>query len=305
MARRVLDATCASWEAVRTRLWGRSAARAPVKPEVALSALQALQAIDKRPEVWLRRLAEELSSLGVVEPLSRRASVRSGRKSLDPRPRVVALSIPDQVRIVVPDAAPSLAVSLFSADALGRAVALSWTQSGLPAAFSFPLAGSVGRTLGVLFAQLLADPTFVSRCSGVSVRASERFASDVAMVLLFELRWTAAASLAGASENPRQLFHEAVSVDVPEPLRFLATKTPTARRARLGARLSGLALPCVLRERFNEDWFRNPRAGKPLLGAASQGGQVSSEALFRLCDSELSADTVADLCAERVLELLG
>ena len=38
------------------------------------------------------------------------------------------------------------------------------------------------------------------------------------------------------------------------------------------------AIVAVLRERFDEDWFRNPRAAEPLRAAASRGLGLSIEA---------------------------
>jgi len=45
----------------------------------------------------------------------------------------------------------------------------------------------------------------------------------------------------------------------------------------LRAALAAPAIAMALRERYDEDWFRNPRVAEPLRAAATRGGTLAVE----------------------------
>src|SRR5690606_26061358 len=102
-----------------------------------------------------------------------------------------------------------------------------------------------------------------------------------ALVELLSLRLDAAAITvpAGAShEEAADALYRALGLPCTEPtLASLALLPPPSRAARLRGRLGGLALWNGLRDRFDVDWYANPRARDVLRGAAGQGEGVTIE----------------------------
>ncbi|HEY8367946.1 MAG TPA: hypothetical protein VIM86_01380, partial [Thermodesulfobacteriota bacterium] len=81
------------------------------------------------------------------------------------------------------------------------------------------------------------------------------------------------------AERYREALHRAVGVDYPAE-NYLADVDPGFYSARyLRAWMFEAQLRDVLEERFDEDWFRNPRAGTFLAGLWAEGQPARLEAL--------------------------
>ena len=149
-----------------------------------------------------------------------------------------------------------------------------WADASASRSLPLPLAHAPSelprRTLGALFAGLVRSAPFLVRVLGLSRSDAERAARAMAKVSLFAWRLSAARlllrepALAGDARGVREAAdtHVARALLAPFPteLALVAprlTETDPARFVAFGeaARLAG-----ELRDRWDEDWFRNPRA---------------------------------------------
>lgn len=283
-ARATLRATEDVWAEALERL--RHTAATPIEtwPDL-LHALRAPRLDDLvSPRRRFRRLAEPLDGLGVSEALSRRARVQ-GVAPGTYRAQVVPLAVPRDVRIVPAGLELGLASERAAAEALGRALALAWTHPALPPLAAWPEASTVGRAVGGLFAHVGLDPLFLERAGHAPREA--RMLREVGTALeLFALRTAAAACEArehlGASAFPdaaRESLRGAWQVDVvPSVAAVVSMPRGNEPTAALRAARWVAPLHALLRERFDEDYWRNPRTAELLRAAAERGPSLTVEA---------------------------
>jgi len=282
-AREVLQATKDLWTEALARLAHSSKAELETWSDL-LFALRRPELGDPRAASrrW-RRIAAELAPLGVAEALNKRARVeRATRAALGSE--VVSLrapSLPHEVRLLPATIELGVASERDARIALGRAAALAWTHPALS-----PLArrqeGSVGPALGALFAHLCAEPgaPIVEGLSESEARAVRELASALE---LFELRTAAASALAqeegraSFAEAARELILEAWGVDVAPAIAASVALRP-GHPERLRALRFAAPLFVALRDQYDEDWWRNPRAAAPLRAACERGAALSIEA---------------------------
>lgn len=232
-----------------------------------------------RPEGRLRRVAEHWSSLGLRQSLTRRARAERPHACLAPGAQLLPLAPPDDVRVCESGMATGLAAELAAAQAAGRALGLTLVSRGLPHELAYPTVGTVARALGGLSALMLADPRFAQRRLDLDRAHGADLARVVAAWWLIHTRLLCAQVLAsGQPAGPA--FGEPVGRAL---TRELAHNTAAWFALRLSpggparAAMHAAALLWALRERFDEDWYRNPRAAEPLRGAAARGGGLSVE----------------------------
>jgi hypothetical protein len=126
------------------------------------------------------------------------------------------------------------------------------------------------RTFGVLFASLLLSPIFLQRRLGFSAREASAATRAYALSFFGHVRLAAAkvsareALLSGNGQLARQAAadHAAQALYTEIP-RGLALVLPRPRLTDPGSFLAlsaGATLANELREEFDEDWFRNPKA---------------------------------------------
>ncbi|MFW5925935.1 MAG: hypothetical protein ACOC9O_02895 [Myxococcota bacterium] len=275
----------AAREAVHA-LVGASRHRVPQLGDL-LHALRAtdLDGLFPPRERW-RRVAADVSALGFERELSARVRVEPDHRGLDPRVRLAAVDVPRDLRLAPAPAEHGLLSEIAAADGLGRALALCLTAPGLPVELRRPVEGSVPGTLGTLFAQVLAEPPALVRLRGMGRRESERVARLAGAALLLESRLRAAevilvagagASLQAMREQAPDVLRRALAIEVPPPLAVLVGGTRRGVAARYRGRVGGLAAWHALRERFDEDWYRNPRAEEPIRAGAHGGAWLSAE----------------------------
>ena len=262
-------------------------------------------ALVPRRDRW-RRVASTVRALGLEEEIATRVRTEHHHGTLSPRAALAAVSVPTEIRIAEPTLELGPLTELAAHDAFGRAVALALGSPGLPVELRRPVRATVVRAFGSLFAQLLAERVYQRRARGLEGSAAERLARRAAASLVLGARVDAAAVLAHAlADTPRErveagreLLREALGVPVPMFVSALACALPADPASRFRGTVAGLAAAVGLRNRFDEDWFRNPRTEEPLRAAAAQGGSLSAE---RWCEEELGISPGAGI--DRLIEI--
>jgi hypothetical protein len=171
--------------------------------------------------------------------------------------------------------------------AFGRAVQLSGGPAA-PFALACSPAPVAAHRLGFVFAGLVTDAEWHVRALGVGRRTAMAQARVLARSALLEARLHAARILLGdeAAFAPAEVFDELGLRLFGAPLDGrLRGAWPGPRHdepARLVALLQALETSQALRERFDADWYRNPRAWGQLraLGAAPAREGVEADALI-------------------------
>jgi len=299
----VLAATDDAWQ----ELLARVTHAAGVLPEHWSDLLHALRASRwddlVPPASRPRRLADRMRPLGLTDALAKRARTEPPTESL--RARVLVRAPREDVR-VAPGRELGLASERDLAAALARAAALLLAHPGLPLTLARPGPASVARTVGALVAHLYADPLFVERELTELTAAQRRALRESALALeLFELRTDAVAAAMADATSHREFADEAHAalrrawrVDLPPSLAAVVADDEGAV-TRLRAEALAPALAVALREQYDEDFWRNPRAAEPLHHAAARGAALTAEAW----GEELGVDP--DALGSRMTELLS
>lgn len=181
------------------------------------------------------------------------------------------------LRIDLPPLPEALGAASFARalGALGFAVRIAAAPAGAPFSIAREPGSRAAHRLAAVFAGLAADAEWQARALGVGRRTALRQARVLARTALIDSRLAAARLLLGddASPAPRDLFDELgprlfgsaldarlrgawPGVRLDEPARFLA---------RIESRARGRAL----REGFDVDWYRNPRAWSHIRAASA------------------------------------
>lgn len=302
-AEAILESTDEAWRELSERL----AHAAKVQPEHWTDLLHALRAPrwdDLVPPTsrW-RRLADRLGGLGLAGPLAKRARAEPRGDGL--RARVVVITPRQDVR-VCPGPELGLASERDSTIALGYAAATLLAHPGLPHVLARPLHGSVPFLIGYLFAHLAADPVFSDRVHKDLAERERRPLVELALGHeLFELRTLAAVALCRSHLDTRDLgdasqayFTRAWGTPVSPRLAATLAHEPSTEDRFRAARWAP-ALHVALRDRWDEDFWRNPRAAEPIRNACERGATLSVEAWME----ELSVDDGA--LGRRMTELLA
>jgi hypothetical protein len=170
---------------------------------------------------------------------------------------------------------------------------------------------SVNHAFGFLFEHLLLDPAWNRRYLRLPQRVAKEASQMAAFVQLAALR--SACALLPCELTLFQRGHQEASSEYEErmgpallvgvnPSFFLYELLPQLSRTQV---LRGLALEArlhsVLRERFNEDFWRNPAAGTWLTQLFSRGQREDAEKLSR----ELGGPLELAMAGTRVVAALG
>jgi len=160
-------------------------------------------------------------------------------------------------------------------------LSLSLASPELPWELADPLPDHPCHALGGLFAQLLADTVFLRRVYGLSGKELEEVQRHTALGLMVSMRLAAVViKLAGASGS--ELVEQAVSacrnalrIDCDSWSLPLLCDEYAAAYSRLSGQLAGLRLHGALRERFDEDYFCNPRFAELWMAASLRGNELT------------------------------
>ncbi len=248
-----------------------------------LLALRALDLDDAFPrDGRFRRLGELAADLGVHGELGKRVRVDASHGSADPRARLALVRPPFDVRIATSFVELGAISELGAAYATGRAMAACLAHPELPVEMRWPLEGTVGRAMGALFSQWAFDDERLARARRAPPAVLDHARRLAAFVAVLSLRASATATLLerGASaEEVAEAAHRALGLPCSPAVATVLLNLSGAASARLRGELGGLALWSTLRDRFDVDWYRNPRSRDLVRGAAERGASLSIEAL--------------------------
>jgi hypothetical protein len=253
----------------------------------------------QRASAWLRML-------GFDRELQRRVRAEVDHAGVLPVPASYLLAVPLDVRVsqipidygVMSDACAAEGV----ARALGFALCLP-----LAPELCRPLGSSVAGVLGALGLQVWGERTHLQRVQHMSESAAARVGRLSATFALLSARAAAALSIAPAvdPEHARsgmealaEPLSRALCCEIPPSIAGLLGANRVHARARALEALAALALYGNLRERFDLDWFRNPRSAELLRAACERGNTLGP--------AELCGELAAPLSSAsgRAIELL-
>jgi hypothetical protein len=174
--------------------------------------------------------------------------------------------------LVLPALPPARGASSFARAlaALGFAVRAARSSTAVPFALAHEPAFFAAHRLGFAVGALATDPVFYRRGLGLGARVAAAQSRALARTALFEARLDAMRILLGddAAPAPRDLFEELTARSFGRSLDArLCGAWPAAREdepARWLGLLDSVRLRGALRDRFDVDWFRNPRAWEDL-----------------------------------------
>jgi hypothetical protein len=260
------------------------------------------------PQRRLFRLAEGARRLGFERDMSARMRAETSETWLIPAASCLALAVPSDVRVVQSFSEFGVLSDLAAAQGIGEALALCLVSPTLSPLLSRPVGSTVSAGFGGLFLQLRADPGYLRRVEGIDKSHAAPLGRHAALWVL--LRARLAAALYCAEQLPARSAAERVShwasageralgYELPPGLAALAFVSATAPQRDFEALADGCELHAALRERYDVDFYVNPRVSEVLRGAAQRGNTLSPADL----GAELRTDTGAGIA--RMLELIG
>ncbi|HET9452389.1 MAG TPA: peptidase M3, partial [Aggregicoccus sp.] len=231
-----------------------------------------------------------LTEMGFEGPAQRYIRVDDeAREGKAPRPFVAALRVPQDVRLVVRREGGLEALGSLLHE-WGHALHLAHVDEKLPVELRRLGDASVTEGVASLFERLAADAGWLKRYLRMPTPAATdgaRLAAFAALTVLrrhcAKLAYERTLCLRGASDERAEEYAEgqrrALHVE-PHAGFFLYDVDPQLYSARY---LQGWALEVRLwrhlRERYNEDFWRNPAAGAWLRSVFARGGGLTAEAL--------------------------
>lgn len=235
-----------------------------------------------------RRVGALFAPLGLEAHLAKHVRVVGAHDELDARTRIAAIDPPRDLRIAFSPLEFGVTSEMAAAESVARSLAFSLCDVNQPVESRRSLDATVARTFGALFAHLFASPVFWRKSRDVSRADASTLALVGAFIALFDLRLAASALVARNTdvrtvEEQREMASLRLSQVIPEmvvppSIAALVALTPAALAARYRARRAAFAMHAGLRDRYDEDWFMNPRTTDLLRSFAAHGGATSIEA---------------------------
>lgn len=297
-----------------TRWWMKRAAGGGRSPDDVGQLMAALRAPEldglAKPQKRFFRVAAGARQLGFEADMSARLRAEPGKPLLAPLVRTFALAVPGDVRVSQPGLEFGIASDLVAAQGTGEALAMCLVSPGLSlASRRAPEASdSVSAAFGGLFLQLRAEPGYLRRVDELDRDQAEPAARHAALWTLLRARLAAALLLVEQTplRDPQQRLQQLMAASeralgrpLPEGVAALWLLSARPNSHEFAALARGYELHAALRERFDLDFYLNPRVSEVLRGAAARGGAFSAEGLAR----ELGVDPAAGRA--RAIELLG
>jgi hypothetical protein len=236
---------------------------------------------------WAEMLRLDLRAGGTIE-------LEEDDRPLQPAgARAVPLDPPHEIRIILRLAEGPHAVAGLLA-AVGRAQLRAGPPPDAPPEDVWLGDAALDPACGALFSRLLLDGQWLRRCAQVDLPRDDERA--IAMAALLEARLRAARTLASleahrsglgarAEQAYRELHVRAALTEVPSALAARELDPWLAAWGELRGDALAAAMRAFLRERFDEDFWRNPRALSSLQGLWARGGRPTAAELW----AEISA----------------
>lgn len=145
---------------------------------------------------------------------------------------------------------------------------------------------------GALFEGLVRDREFRRRCAKVELPRDDERA--IAMAAVFDLRICAARAIASfeardlgpsarAAHLHRELYARATLAELPAGLALEGVDAFPSALDELRGRMLAAGMRAFLRERYDEDFWRNPRALAPLQAVWARGGRPTEDEIWAEC----------------------
>lgn len=226
--------------------------------------------------------------------------------------RVLAFRVPDDVRLVV-SARGGLDGYAEVLHAFGRAQHCALVARTTPILDRRLGDGAVPGAVATLLENLLCDPNWHRRYLRLPAAPAKEAARLFAFRQLFRLRWRAAmvshglqlytrGPLRPLAEEYEDAMHRALHVGAP-PGRFLYDIEPGWKGVEaLRACALEASLHKVLRDRFNEDFWRNPATGRWLAAFSAHGQRDDADQVARSSGAMALSLPAA---GQRLVEVMG
>lgn len=234
-----------------------------------------------RKESRLRRIAKPFHALGFERELNSHVRTEPMSEGVLPRARLALLEVPTDIRLGIVARDWGAVSELSTLGALGRALAHTLVSRALPMEQRRSAQTEIPRVWATLFSSWMTDRNFLRRAYGWDVREAELVARMCSVAMLLNVRRSAALVCLDANafsdrDQSRDMVRAAWRCEVGVAL-FAGRLPPSARlRRQFEAQVVGLGGTAALRERFDTDWYRNPRVAEPLRGAAARGPELSA-----------------------------
>jgi hypothetical protein len=219
------------------------------------------------------------------------------------------LRVPDQV-VLLENRSSEPRAHAAVLRALGCALHAAHTAADLPAEFRLFGDRSVRDASGLLFEGLLHTPAFLRDAYRMRPEMVAEWRRYAALLYLLRLRRSAALlelGIAWAEGTPAEemrghgseVLARATGVKHDPRETFAQLQLPVDTARALHAEQLAVVLAFAMRERFDEDWYRNPAAGEELRGYFAEGYRYTAdERSVQLSSAPLGFDPVARRVAE-------
>ncbi len=267
--------------ALGLRARGRGTSSSPTTPLAVLRASSLDRLLRERDRVPL--LARALGPIGFDAMVGARLGL-ARHDELRVGARILLLDPPRRVLLGLSRLDLGLASSLATIEGLGRGLAFARSSPALGAEHRFAPFASCPPLIGALTTLFMTSPTFLRASLGLEASEARTLRAVASYLVLAGARLTLARlALRGQAPGDEALDALGARALGAEPFpgarSSLLSFDPTPHLARL-ARAATLAptLYLALRDRYDEDFFRNPRTAAVIDGAAARGASLGAEA---------------------------
>jgi hypothetical protein len=234
-----------------------------------------------------RRAAAWLNILGFERELNARVRAEPARDAASPLPVSVLLDVPRDARVAQSAIDYGVASDLFAAEGVARALGNALVLPGMPVELRWPVGANPAGVLGALAQQLWGERPHLRRVQGMTESEAERVGRVAGTIALLSARvWTALSlvsldadeTLGARGEAMAAALSRALCCEVTPAVAGLLGANRVLCRVRAQHALGGLALHVALRERCDDDWYRNAESADFLRNGCGRGNLLSPAA---------------------------